>query len=86
MIRILENDVVLLDSRGGTLTLPYSGRQRRLGGGLKGRVLEAADALTIEMIASDGRQVDTFFRERESLVRWTDVEPRGCRRSRSPPG
>lgn len=77
MIRILENDVVLLDSRGGTLALPYNGRQRRLGGGLKGRVLEAADALTIEMIASDGRQVDTFFREREWLVRWTDVEPRG---------
>ena len=77
MIRILENDVVLLDSRGSTLTLPYNGRQRRLGGGFRGRVLEAADALTIEMVAPDGRQVDTFFREREWLVRWTDIEPRG---------
>ena len=51
MIRILQNDVVLLDSRGSTLTLPYNGRQRRLGGGVKGRVLEADDALTIEMVA-----------------------------------
>ena len=77
MIRILENDVVLLDSRGSTLTLPYNGRQRRLGGGFRGRVLEADEALTIEMVAPDGRQVDTFFREREWLVRWTDIEPRG---------
>lgn len=77
MIRILGNDVVLLDSRGSTLTLPYNGRQRRFGGGFRGRVLEADDALTIEMITSNGRQVDTFFRERDWLVRWTDVEPRG---------
>lgn len=77
MIRILENDVALLDSRGGRLSLPYNGRQRRLGSGFRGRVLEADEALTIEMVAPDGRQVDTFFREREWLVRWTDVEPRG---------
>ncbi|MDE2977508.1 MAG: VWA domain-containing protein, partial [Acidobacteriota bacterium] len=40
MIRILEKDVVLLDSRGITLAVPYNGRQRRLGGGVRGRVLE----------------------------------------------
>ncbi len=77
MIRILGQDVVLLDSRGSTLSVPYDGKRRRLGGGVRGRVLEAGEALTIEMIASDGRQVDTFFREREWLVRWTDIEPRG---------
>ncbi|MCY3661809.1 MAG: hypothetical protein OXH28_03165, partial [bacterium] len=77
MIRILERDVVLHDSRGVTLTLPHNGRRRRLGGGLSGRVLEAGETLTIEMVASDGRQVDTFFREGEWLVRWTDIEPRG---------
>ena len=77
MIRILEKDVVLLDSRGVTLAVPYNGRQRRLGGGIRGRVLEAGETLTIEMVASDGRQVDTFFREGEWLVRWTDIEPRG---------
>jgi len=77
MIRILEKDVVLLDSRGITLAVPYNGRQRRLGGGIRGRVLEAGETLTIEMVASDGRQIDTYFREGEWLVRWTDIEPRG---------
>jgi len=77
MIRILERDVVLHDSRGVTLTLPHNGRRRRLGGGLSGRVLEAGETLTIELVASDGRQVDTYFREGEWLVRWTDIEPRG---------
>lgn len=77
MIRILEKDVVLLDSRGVTLAVPYNGRQRRLGGGVRARLLEAGDALTVEMVASDGRQTDTFVRDGEWLVRWTDIEPRG---------
>ena len=77
MIRALETDVVLLDSRGVTLRVPWNGKRRRLGGGIRGRLLEASETLTIEMVAYDGRQVDTFFREREWLVRWTDIEPRG---------
>lgn len=77
MIRALEDEVVLLDSRGVTLRVPWSGRWRRLGDGIRGRLLEASETLTIEMVAYDGRQVDTFFREREWLVRWTDIEPRG---------
>ncbi len=77
MIRVLQEDLVLLDSRGSTLQVPYNGRRRRLGGGLRGQVLEAGETVTIEMTADDGRQLDTFFRERQWLVRWTDIEPRG---------
>ena len=77
MIRVLQEDLVLLDSCGSTLQVPYNGRRRRLGDGLRGQVLEAGETLTIEMTAVDGRQVDTYFREREWLVRWTDIEPRG---------
>lgn len=76
MIRALDGDVALLDSRGGTRILPYNGKRRHLGRGVKGRVLEAGETLTIEIVEPYGRQVDTFFREREWLVRWTDMEPR----------
>ncbi|MXW00717.1 MAG: VWA domain-containing protein [Holophagales bacterium] len=77
MIRTLERDVALLDGRGGTRVLPYNGRRRHLGRGVKGRILEAGETLTIEIVEPYGRQTDTFFREREWLVRWTDLEPRG---------
>ncbi|MXX76897.1 MAG: VWA domain-containing protein [Holophagales bacterium] len=75
MIRTLKSEVALLDSRGGTRRLPFNGKWRRLGRGVRGRVLEAGATLTIEIVEPNGRQVDTFFREREWLVRWTDLEP-----------
>ncbi len=76
MIRVRESDVALLDSRGGTRILPYDGKRRNLGRGVRGRVLEAGQTLTIEIVEPYGRQVDTFFREGVWLVRWTDLEPR----------
>ena len=76
MIRAFEDEVALLDSRGGARVLPLGGKRRRLGRGVKGRVLEAGETLQIEIVEPYGRQVDTFFREREWLIRWTDMEPR----------
>ena len=76
MIRTLERDVALLDGRGSTRVLPYNGKWRHLGRGVRGRVLEAGETLKIEIVEPHGRQVDTFFRERDWLVRWTDLEPR----------
>lgn len=76
MIRTLERDVALLDGRGGTRILPYNGKWRHLGRGVRGRILEAGETLKIEIVEPHGRQVDTFFRERDWLVRWTDMEPR----------
>ena len=77
MIRTVENRLVILDSRGGTLILPIDGKEHRLGRGVTASILEAGEKLTIEMVAADGRQVETFLRDGEWLVRSTDVEPRG---------
>ncbi len=77
MIRAIENRLAILDSRGGTLMLPIDGKEHRLGRGVTASILEAGEKLTIEMVAADSRQVETFLRDGEWLVRWTDVEPRG---------
>lgn len=76
MIRVLNDDVTLRDGAGGMVILPFDGQRRRFGGGVWGRVLEAGETLRIEVGASDGRQVETFQRDGEWLVRWTDLEAR----------
>lgn len=76
MIRVLDDSVALLDGAGGMVILPFDGARRRLGGGVRGRVLEAGETLRIEIRASGVRQVETFQRDGEWLVRWTDLEAR----------
>ena len=68
--------MALLDGAGGMVILPFDGARRRLGGGVRGRVLEAGETLRIEIRASGVRQVETFQRDGEWLVRWTDLEAR----------
>jgi Ca-activated chloride channel family protein len=76
MIRVRNDDLVVLDGAGGMVMLPSDGKRRRLGNGIRGRVLEAGETLKIEIVASDGRQVETFLRDGDWLVRWTDLEAR----------
>ena len=76
MIRVLDDNVALLDGAGGMVILPFDGQRRRLGGGVRGRVLEAGETLRVEIRASGVRQVETFQRDGEWLVRWTDLEAR----------
>ena len=76
MIRVRDDDLFVLDGAGGMVRLPWDGGRRRLGGGVRGRVLEAGETLRIEIRASGVRQVETFQRDGEWLVRWTDLEAR----------
>jgi Ca-activated chloride channel family protein len=76
MVRVLDDHVAILDGDGGMVVLPFDGKRRRLGGGVRGRVLEAGETLRIEIRASGVRQVETFQRDGEWLVRWTDLEAR----------
>ncbi len=76
MIRILEDAVGLLDDRGGSRVLALDGRQHLLGRGVKGRILDTDESLTIEMVASDWRRSDTFFLLNDRLVRMTDLKVR----------
>lgn len=77
MVRVRDDDLFVLDGAGGMVKLPRDGRRHRLGGGVRGRVLEAGETLRIEIRASGVRQVETFQRDGEWLVRWTDLEVRG---------
>ncbi len=76
MIRVRDHELILRDGVGGMVILPFDGDQRRLGGGVRGRVLEAGETLRIEITTSGVRQVETFLRDGEWLVRWTDLEAR----------
>ena len=76
MIRILEDALALLDDRGAARVLALDGRQHPLGRGVKGRILRGNERLTIEMVASDWRRSDTFFRLNDRLVRTTDLKVR----------
>lgn len=74
MIRVIGDAVALLDGRGGTRVLSLDGRQRPLGRGVKGRVLERGHTLAIEMVGSDWQRFDTFYRQQDRIVRTTEVQ------------
>ena len=76
MIRILEDALALLDDRGAARVLALNGRQYPLGRGVKGRILDTDETLTIEMVASDWQRSDTFFLLNDRLVRMTDLKVR----------
>ena len=76
MIRALEYALVLLDDRGATRVLALDGRQHPLGRGVKGRILETDESLTIEMVGFDWQRFDTYFLLNDRLVRMTDLKVR----------
>ncbi len=76
MIRVFEDALALLDDRGAARVLALDGRQHPLGRGVKGRILDTDETLTIEMAASDWQRSDTFFLLNDRLVRMTDLKVR----------
>ncbi len=73
MIRLFEDAVALLDSRGGTRVLSLDGRRHPLGRGVGGRVLETEDRLAIKMVGAGWQRLDAFFKQQGRLVRTTEL-------------